>query len=174
MITVKFKAQDAFEIREQAKAVFGLVEPSDRPIYAVENGNISAEETAELEGVASGKIVEVVEAKEEKPKTARRKKAEAAPAEPKQEVIPPNAPDVFSEPGALTDPAAKPDAAEATIEEVRAALSDLIAGKSSQDVFTAVGKYKDVNGEPCKKASQLQPADRAKLIADVRALLAQK
>jgi hypothetical protein len=55
-------------------------------------------------------------------------------------------------------------AAEATVDDVRAALNKVVGEKGEKAATAIVGKFKTVDGTACRRVSELQPGDYAKII----------
>lgn len=177
MITVKFKGANPEEIRQQAMTVFGLVEPTASTDLML-GDQFHTSDGGEAVVVQTGVPPAA-------PKPTRGRKAK--PAEPATELKgdPDTAPEVIDmrpkAEKAADDVGAMPSfldrttsAAEATLEEVRAALTELIGTKGVSDkaVFELLGQFKTEAGEPCKKASLLLAKDRGSAIAVIKEYIA--
>jgi hypothetical protein len=185
VIVIKLKATDPNEIREQAKAIFGLVDPGEVK-YTVETRIFEPGAEVQTTGGGVGQVIETdapppaAEAPKPATRRARKPKApvEAPSTAPHRDPLPPvideNGEDVSDMPEFQPPkPADTVIETEASLEDLRAKLQLLLEASKSNPLIVneMIAKYSAADGKPCRRASEVQPADRAKLIADINAKL---
>jgi hypothetical protein len=165
MISITLDAETPFELRENAKVVFGLVEPEQ---------NIAPAEDTGPEVMTVAEVAAETAAAPEAKKTRAPRKTKDAPAEAKEEEA-----DPLAIPGFLKrDEAPKEEPAKETptltVEDVRAAANKLLGKLGQTDgmkkLEPIVSACKSAEGKVCSKVSQIQPADYAAVVSKINAL----
>jgi hypothetical protein len=181
MISLKVKAETAEELRFKALSALGFPPNvihtllTDEPEHDAGDGP----EVIDTTKMTAEQIKAAVTQSAPEPPKTRKPRATKSEAS-KREVLPAGSTDgdgakpVFLEPEAKAEPEKAPEPPKAevpTVDEVRAALEKVMDLKGMDAVYDIVKTFKAADGKPAAKTSQIQPQDRAAVIAAAEVVL---